>query len=358
MGTNNKILNEANFLQVLSKSKLDKNDFYTLIFADISEKAFEALAAKARLVTIQRFGMVKGLYIPLYLSNYCNNVCEYCGFSSNNKIERKTLTAKEILVELTDIFNKGFRNILLVSGEWNNFANIEYLKSAVEIVRKVGFHSISVELGALPQEYATMLTVAGAEAFVLYQETYHRPTYKKVHTQGKKMEYDYRIEGQARAIQGGFRKVSFGFLAGLYDVEEEAIEMFEHISYIKKKYWDAEIGISVPRITSAIGVDHTQYQVDDQLYARILMAYRLAFPEATISLSTRETSTFRDGMSDICVTHLSVESKTMPGGYHEEVEQSLEQFSVIDSRSLADMTKVLKDKGYDVHFKDWQRELS
>ena len=349
---------KLDFLRVLDKETIDVDDFRVLVYSDIDDSAFEKLAKKARQTTLKRFGRVKGLYIPLYLSNYCDNACAYCGFSKDNDIARKTLTFDEIEAELNDIYSRGFRNVLFVSGECINFKNIQYFKKSIEIAKDIGFHSICVELGALPEDYCKILTKAGAESFTLYQETYHEPTYKKVHIKGLKTDYKYRLNGQARALGGGFHRVLFGFLCGLYDARFEAIEMFKHIKNIRKKYWEAETGISLPRITNAEGVDHEKYKIDDKLYARILMAFRLAFPDIMIALSTRENKNFRDGMSDICVTHLSVESKTMPGGYHSANEDDLEQFSVNDSRTLQEMIQSLKSKNYDICVKDWQSELN
>jgi 2-iminoacetate synthase len=352
--------NLKNFSNILQKDHFDltEEDFACLICADIDDNLYEKLALKAREITLKRFGMVKGLYIPLYLSNFCNNSCIYCGFRKENKISRKTLTNEEIEQELTDIYQKGFRNILLVSGEWNNFENINYLANGVKIAKKIGFHSISVELGSLPEEYSKKLTEAGSEIFVLYQETYHPETYDKVHISGLKKNYQYRLDAHERALKAGFRKVNFGFLAGLFDAKFEALAMYQHLQYIRKNFYSAEIGISIPRITNAIGVDVEKYHVDDKLYARILMAFRLAFPDITISLSTRENKIFRDGMTDICITHLSVESKTMPGGYHSSNKQDLEQFAVVDDRNMSEIIFMLKNKGYDIHVKDWEQSLS
>ena len=347
-----------NFLKILSKDNLTEQDFACLVCADIDDSLSEKLALKARELTLKRFGMVKGLYIPLYLSNFCNNSCIYCGFRKDNKISRKTLTYSEIEQELTDIYKKGFRNILLVSGEWNNFENINYLEQSVLIAKKIGFQSISVELGSLPEEYSKKLSQAGSEIFVLYQETYHPETYDKVHISGLKKNYQFRLDAHERALKAGFRKANFGFLAGLFDARFEAISMFQHLKYIRQNFYSAEIGMSIPRITNAAGVDIQKYHVDDKLYARILMAFRLAFSDITISLSTRENQNFRDGMTDICITHLSTESKTMPGGYHSDNKEDLEQFAVVDNRNMSEMISMLKTKGYDIHVKDWHQSLN
>jgi 2-iminoacetate synthase len=343
---------------LLNKEHLSIEDFASIISADENDSVFyEKLARRAREITDMRFGFVKGLYIPLYLSNACHNSCTYCGFSMNNKVPRTTLTVEEVRSELLTIRKKGFSNILLVSGELKDFSNIDYLADCVKAARDAGFHSIAVELGALDEESSHLLAKSGAQSFVLYQETYHEGTYGRVHTGGLKRDYRYRLGGAERAIKAGFRQVALGFLAGLHDARFEALALYKHLSYLKERYWEVEYAVSFPRFNRASGVADFN-RISDKSYAKILMAFRLAFPEVSINLSTRETPEFRDGMSAICVTHLSIESKTQPGGYTESGTDRLEQFSIHDSRSLGEMTLALKSIGYDVHFKDWEMELN
>ncbi|GMT42958.1 MAG: thiamine biosynthesis protein ThiH [bacterium] len=343
---------------ILNNSRLNLKDFLAIISVDETDKDFfEELASKAQKLTRTRFGCVKGLYIPLYLSSSCHNVCSYCGFSKNNRVKRKTLNENEIRDELCEIYGKGFKNILLVSGELENFKNIEYLNSAVCIAKELGFHSIGVELGALDEPSASLLAKSGAQCFVLYQETYHQNSYKKTHLAGQKTDYDFRIDGAERAIRSGFRQVTLGFLAGLYDPHFDSSAFYEHLHYLKKKHWDIEFSISLPRLRRAYGMDNGFEIISDVKYAQILMGLRLAFPDAPINLSTRESARFRDGMANICATHLSVESKTTPGGYAREVD-GLEQFSVSDDRNIDELSRALNAMGYDVHFKDWEIELN
>jgi 2-iminoacetate synthase len=342
----------------IDKETLSIKDFSALISCEGSADFLEKLAAKAKALTGMRFGRVKGLYIPLYLSSSCHNVCTYCGFSKDNRVKRKTLSANEIANELNGIYEKGFRNILLVSGELHDFKNSKYLAAAVDTAKAVGFQSIAVELGALDDKSAALLARSGAQSFVLYQETYHKKTYAKVHPEGQKADYTFRIDGAERALDAGFRQVTLGFLAALYDPSFEALCLYSHIHYLKKKHWDVEFSISIPRMTYASGANDDFHKVSDTKYAQILMSFRLAFPEIAINLSTREAPEFRDGMANICVTHLSVESKTFPGGYVEEGGDLLEQFSIGDDRSLEELTGMLGRMGYDFHFKDWEMELN
>jgi 2-iminoacetate synthase len=345
-------------LNAIDGETVSLNDFAALVSFAGDTEFFERLAAKAKALTTMRFGRVKGLYIPLYLSSSCHNVCTYCGFSKNNRVKRKTLSESEIARELKGIYEKGFRNILLVSGELRDFKNSAYLGRAVVLARETGFQSIAVELGALDGGSATLLARSGAQSFVLYQETYHRPTYANVHPEGRKADFSFRLGGVERAIKAGFKQVTLGFLAGLYDPLYEAVALYSHIAYLKKEKWGVEFSMSIPRLKEAYGVVDGFQEVNDRKYAQILMAFRLAFPEIAINLSTREAAEFRDGMANICVTHLSVESKTFPGGYAEKGGDLLEQFSVGDSRSLLELAGTLDLMGYDIHFKDWEMELN
>ncbi len=360
---------ETGAYEALKKERIGIEDFGAILFHNrnvnnANDNGFtEKLAARARDITTKRFGLVKGLYIPLYLSSSCHNVCTYCGFSLRNKVERKTLNEGEIKKELHEIYEKGFRNILLVSGELDKFKNINYLAHAVAAAKDAGFHSIAVEIGALDESSARAVAEAGANSFVLYQETYHPETYRKVHIKGMKSDYAFRLAGVERAIDSGFKQVTIGFLAGLHDPLYESLALYQHLHYLKKKFWWVEFSVSFPRLSGAMGVNGGFRKVDDKTYARMLMAFRIAFPEVAINLSTRETPAFRDGMANICVTHLSVESKTTPGGYaskKSDLGESdlLEQFKVHDSRSLEEMTESLNKLGYDVHFKDWEMELN
>lgn len=345
-------------LNAISAEQLSPEDFMALITFSADEELYEKLAAKAKSLTQMRFGLVKGLYIPLYLSSSCHNCCTYCGFSKDNRVTRKTLSEEEIAGELKGIYEKGFRNILLVSGELHDFKNFAYLGMAVKTAQEVGFHSIAVELGALDSNSAQLLAKSGAQSFVLYQETYHRRSYADVHTDGQKTDYRFRLGGAERAIEAGFKQVTLGFLAGLSDPLFDALALYRHISYLKKEHWGVEISMSIPRLQEAYGVTTGFGRIDDRMYAQILMAFRLAFPEVPINLSTREPAAFRDGMANICVTHLSVESKTFPGGYTSKDGGLLEQFSVGDSRTLDELTGMLGGMGYDIHFKDWEMELN
>lgn len=335
---------------------MNEEEFLSLL-CDDSNIEIEEMAKKAKHVTEMRFGKVKSIYVPLYLSNICHNDCTYCGFSIRNIVKRKTLSVREIESELTYLYNRGYRNILLVSAERKNFQDISYLTRAVEIAKEIGFQSISVEYGAVSFEQAKMLKCAGAHNFVLYQETFDQEAYKKVHLFGLKRDYQHRIDGVERAIEAGFKHITLGFLGGLADYKFEALSLFRFINTLSRKYYDIQFGLSIPRLNDAKGATLGEYPISDLDFTKLLCAFRLAFPNMPILLSTRERAHLRDSLLNICITDLSCESKTTPGGY-EERSRELEQFSIHDERSLHELISTVHKQGFDVIFKDWEIDLS
>jgi 2-iminoacetate synthase len=334
----------------LSKDAKDLSlaDFNVLL-SDTASNFLEEIAERAKLLSEKHFGKSKGLYVPFYLSNACHNECTYCGFSISNKIRRKTLTLLEMEKELKEIYSRGHRQILLVSGELKDFKNIDYLNNSVLLAQKVGFSSIAVEFGALSVKDAGLLRKSGADKFVLYQETYHPHTYSKVHVKGKKTDYSYRLEGIDRAIQAGFSKVGCGYLAGLFENDYEALSIFNHFKFLQKEHWQVHFSLSIPRIKTAEGLKEIKYPLSDKKFAQTIFAFRLAFPQMPILLSTREDITLRDGLLNICITDLSCDSSTAP---RDNDEKHLEQFKISDPRSLAKISKDIRNHGFEIHLKD------
>ncbi|MBF0312522.1 MAG: radical SAM protein [Oligoflexia bacterium] len=326
-----------------------------------SLEQMEQEADQARLLTLERFGKSKGVYIPLYISNFCENSCTYCGFNKNNTHLRKTLLPKEIEQELLYIYKRGYRHVLLVAGEVNNEKYHKLLVESVALATRIGMQAISVEFGSISDQLMLELLNAGADCFVLYQETYHQEQYKKYHTAGRKSDYHYRIHSIERAIKAGFKKVTLGILGGLAPIDYDAKALFEHLSFIKQNYWDVQFSLSIPRINSAEGGIAGDFPLSDIDFTRTLIAFRLCFPEMPILLSTRERPEMRDGLLRICITHLSVESMTAPGGYSNSndcAHEELKQFNISDHRSFAEMAASLARFGFDLHTKDWQMELN
>lgn len=356
-------LSESEYLE-LKKNKISKLEVeralskeakdlsiadFNILLSDTASNFLEEMAFGAKALTEKYFGKSKGLYVPFYLSNACHNECTYCGFSISNKIRRKTLNLLEMEKELKGIYSRGHRQILLVSGELKDFKNIDYLNKSVLLAQKVGFSSIAVEFGSLSVEDAKLLRISGAEKFVLYQETYHPNTYSEVHLKGKKTDYSYRLEGINRAVEAGFSKVGCGYLAGLYENDYEALSIFNHFRSLQKEYWQVHFSLSIPRIKTAEGLKEIKYPLSDKRFAQTLFAFRLAFPQMPILLSTRENISLRDGLLNICITDLSCDSSTAP---RDNGEKHLEQFKISDPRSLEKISGDIRNQGFDIHLKD------
>ena len=218
------------------------------------------------------------------------------------------------------------------------------------MAKEIGFPSVAVEFGALEENLNRDLVKNGADQFVLYQETYHQPTYEKVHLKGKKRDYDYRMKGIKRAIDAGFKKISLGFLGGLYDFHFESLSLFRHLKELIKSHPECHFSLSFPRLTKAVGMDSFPFILSDIEYLKMLCTFRLAFPRVSINLSTRESIPMREAILKICANYISAESITSPG----QSENELNQFEIKDNRSLKELSSKIKSMGFNIHFKDWE----
>jgi len=324
----------------------------TLLSHD-AQKCLEQMAQKAQQITRQRFGNIIQLYAPLYISNFCINSCPYCAFNCRSKLPRTRLTIQQACKEADILASEGFRHILLVSGEDKNFITVPYL---VELAAKLRekFSSISIEIYPLDTQNYKKLFAAGIDGIALYQETYDRDDYARFHKSGPKSDYDWRFNTLSRAAEAGFRSLGLGFLIGLSDWRRQTLLMAEHASLLAKKYWQARVSFSFPRLRPAENVNENifKHMISDAQLAQMMIALRLCFPDCEIVLSTREKPAFRDNMAGICVTRMSAGSKTNPGGYSEQ-EQSLEQFQVADSRTSSQIAEMLSKKNLQPVWKDW-----
>ncbi|MEI1278993.1 2-iminoacetate synthase ThiH [Leptospira venezuelensis] len=352
--------------RVLSKSKLDIESALhtsylgkTLNFEDylslIHPTADSYLEEMARLAldwTKKRFGNTISLYMPMYLSNECRSSCVYCGFSFENKIPRKTLNESEIRAESEVLYSKGIRHLLILTGEDYSITNLEYLRSAVRILKSY-FDSISIEIYPMDREKYEVLITDGVEGLVVYQETYDPETYSEYHLRGMKKNMRYRLEAPDRGGLAGFRRIGVGALLGLSDPYGEMFRLGEHAYYLTKKYWRTTIQISLPRMRPAEGEFDKTIFVSDREYVRFLFALRLFLPDSGLVQSTRESIRMRDHLAGMPITHMSVESRTDPGGYSGGEE--LKQFEIEDSRKIEEFTEMLRKKGLDPVFKDFDR---
>jgi len=339
----------------LAKNKRNLDDFLALI-SPAAQPYLEEMAQQCHELTKKRFGKTIQMYAPLYLSNECQNICTYCGFSLDNKIKRKTLTDSEIKQEIKVLKNNGFDHVLLVTGEANYSVNINYFLNAIEQIKN-DFSIISVEVQPLSQEDYERLHEAGVYSVLVYQETYHQEVYKRYHTKGKKSNFDYRLETPDRIGKAGIHKIGMGVLLGLEDWRTDSFFNALHLDYLQKTYWQTKYSVSFPRLRPAEGIIEPNFIMDDKDLTQLICAYRLWNEDLEISISTRENEKFRNNIIPIGTTSMSAGSKTNPGGYIVD-PQSLEQFEISDERSAAEIAKIITQKGYEPVWKDWERAFS
>lgn len=339
----------------LAKSRKNLDDFLTLL-SPAANPYLEAMAQQAQQLTIQRFGKTIQLYAPLYVSNECQNICTYCGFSMDNKIRRKTLSTTELVMEALALKSMGVDHVLLVSGEANKIVDRAYFERAIQTLSPY-FSQISIEVQPLDQPDYELLQAAGTHAVLVYQETYHQEVYKQYHPKGKKSNFDYRLATPDRIAQSGFHKIGLGVLLGLEDWRVDSFFNALHIDYLQKRYWKTKYSVSFPRLRPAQGILEPNFSMEDRDLLQLICAYRLWNPDLEISISTREREKFRNHIIGLGVTSMSAASKTNPGGYVVD-PQSLEQFEISDERSMEDIKTIIRQAGYDPVMKDWDSSYS
>src|SRR5213083_619366 len=348
------------------------------LIAPKSDPELESMAQIARALTLQHFGRTMRLFAPLYLSNECINNCRYCGFSRDNPILRVTLSVEEVVAEARYLRDAGFRQILLVAGEHPKFVSGDYLAECVRALAP-DFPSIAIEVGPMASSDYVPIVRAGAEGLVVYQETYQRAVYAELHTAGPKRDFDYRLDCPERAYAAGFRRLGIGALFGLWRWQDEAIALAAHLEYLLQHCWRAQITVSLPRLRPAAGGFHPLFSMMDRELVQLVCALRITFPQLGIVLSTREHASLRDSLASIGVTMMSADSHTEPGGYtrrgrehlhqtvrgrivapeyHDDEDQlATAQFEVSDERSPAEIAAVLRRRGLEPVWKDWDQAL-
>ncbi len=338
-------------LSALSKPKRNLEDFKALI-SPAAAPHLEQMAQLSHQLTQKRFGKTIQMYIPLYLSNECQNICTYCGFSLDNKLKRKTLTDEEIIKEAKIIKSYGYDHILLVTGEANKTVGVDYIANAIELLRPYFAH-ISMEVQPLDQADYEKLIAVGLNTVLVYQETYHEANYKIYHPKGKKSNFHYRLDTPDRLGKAKIQKIGLGCLIGLEDWRTDSFFTALHLDYLEKTYWQTKYSISFPRLRPFSGGFTPKVNMSDKELVQLICAYRIFNEEIELSMSTREHKQFRDNIIKLGITSISAGSKTDPGGYADE-EDNLEQFEISDNRSPEVMAKVIKNQGYEVVWKDWE----
>jgi len=345
--------NQNDVAETLAKPTLSINDLPALL-SPAAEVFLEKMARKSHNLTLQRFGKTVLMYVPLYVSNYCTNLCVYCGFNAKNKVKRLALSVDEAVEESMLLHKMGFKHILLVSGEHPDYANVDFLAELSEKLRDM-FSSICVEVQPLSQNDYAKLIKHGVDCVTCYQETYSKETYSKVHPGGKKSDYNWRINTVERAAKAGIRKIGISPLYGLDNWRTEALFCGFHAYFLMTRYWQTHVSISFPRLRTAAGGFIPKFPLNDKGLAQLICAFRLVLPDAHLVLSTREPAETRDNMLPLGITQMSAASKTSPLGYSHSDEAG-EQFDVSDNRSAEEVAAAITKIGYEPVWKDWDRE--
>lgn len=305
----------------------------------------EEIAQKAQKETRKHFGNSVAIFTPLYIANYCENYCVYCGFNCHNKIKRAQLNAEEIEKEMQAIAETGLEEVLILTGESPNKSSVEYIGEACKIAKKY-FKLIGLEVYPMDSKDYAYLHECGADFVTVFQETYNSDKYKTLHLGGRKRIFPYRLNAQERAIMGGMRGVGFAALLGLDDFRKDALATGMHAYLLQKKYPHAEIAFSCPRLRPIINNDKINPKdVHEPQLLQIICAYRIFMPFASITISTRECERFRDNIIQIAATKISAGVNVGIGGHSQEEEKGDEQFGISDGRSVDEIYQMIEDNG-------------
>ncbi len=369
----------------LGRTHLSLEDFARLL-SPAAAGLLEPLCRRSQALTQQRFGKVIRLFAPLYLSNECINNCAYCGFSRDNPILRVTLAVEEVRREAQSLRDQGFRNLLLVAGEHPKFVSGDYMAACVRALHPE-WPSLSLEVGPMEVADYRPIVAAGAEGLVVYQETYDRTVYERMHTAGPKRNFDWRLETAERAYAAGFRRLGIGALYGLADWRREALAVAAHALYLLRHCWKAQVTISLPRLRPCAGEFEPLTTMSDRELVQLVAAFRLLLPDVGLVLSTREPAKLRDGLFPLGITLASAGSHTEPGGYTGAGRENIHrtergrivelaagasewaatagrstnatgQFEIADERSPEEIAALISRLGYEPVWKDWDAALS
>ncbi len=336
----------------LNRDHLSPYDLLNLLSPG-AEELLEEMAQKARKITHQYFGRTIGLYAPLYISDYCTNYCTYCGFNCQTDFNRTKLSLEQIDLEARAIADMGIRHILVLTGEAPSKTPMSYLLDAMEIMKKY-FSSIALEMFPMEEKDYRMLKEAGADSLTIYQEVYNRKIYREVHPKGRKADYTYRLLTPERGARAGFRAINIGTLFGLGEPRSEAFMTCLHAKYLEQEFSDVEVSLSLPRMTKAQGGIEPKNVLSDISFVQFMLAWRLFMPRLGITISTRESAAFRDRLIHLGATRYSAGSKTDVGGYAIKQSNATVQFEVTDTRSVDEITAMIRMNGYQPVFKDWE----
>ncbi|MBP7216526.1 MAG: 2-iminoacetate synthase ThiH [Candidatus Omnitrophica bacterium] len=343
-------VSSSRVLQILQKESIAQDDFFILL-SEAAQPHLERMAQRAQQITVDNFGKTIGLYAPLYISNFCENECLYCGFNRANTIVRKKLKPEEVAQEARVIAQSGIQHLLLLTGESRQQSPLTYIKECVRQLRD-HFASIAVEIYPLSTEEYKELVQEEVDGLTIYQETYDSTLYAKLHPRGPKQDYQFRLDAPMRGCAAGMRQVTIGVLLGLGDWRFDVFCVGLHALWLQRHYPEVEIGVALPRLQKHIGDFSGCCPVSDREFVQILLALRLLLPRASISLSTRETQTLRANLIGLGVTRMSAGSHTEVGGYALS-EKTEGQFAIADESSVTQVMQMIRARGYQPVLKDW-----
>lgn len=335
----------------LSHDTCTVEDFKALL-SPAAQPFLEQMAQRAQIETQKHFGNTVYIFTPLYIANYCENYCVYCGFNCYNKIRRLQLSYEQIEHEMKVIADSGMEEILILTGESKAKSDIKYIGEACKLARKY-FKMVGLEVYPVNSEDYKYLHECGADYVTVFQETYDSDKYETLHLMGHKRVWPYRFESQERALMGGMRGVGFSALLGLSDFRKDALATALHVYYLQRKYPWAEMSISCPRLRPIINNDKINpHDVHETQLCQIICAYRNFLPFAGITVSSRESASFRNGIAKIAATKVSAGVSTGIGdheskytGENDGDAEGDEQFEINDSRSIDTMYKDMSSEG-------------
>lgn len=335
----------------LAHDRCTIEDFKALL-SPAAEPFLEQMAQKAQLETRKHFGNTVYLFTPLYIANYCENYCVYCGFNCYNHINRMKLTPEQIEHEMKIIADSGMEEILILTGESRVQSNVTYIGEACKLARKY-FRMVGLEIYPVNTDEYRYLHECGADYVTVFQETYDTEKYETLHLLGHKRVWPYRFDAQERALRGGMRGVAFSALLGLSDFRKDALATALHVYYLQRKYPQAEMSLSCPRLRPIINNDKiSPLDVGEKQLCQIICAYRLFLPFVGITVSSRESASFRNGIVKIAATKVSAGVSTGIGDHESKYigkkpddAAGDEQFEINDSRSLQKMYQDIADEG-------------
>lgn len=335
---------ENDVLQALEHDTKTIEDFKALL-SPAALPFLEEIAQQAQAETRKHFGNSINMFTPLYISNYCENYCVYCGFNCHNKIHRAKLNYEEIEKEMQAIAKTGLQEVLLLTGESKKMSDVEYIGEACKIARKY-FKVVGLEVYPMNSDEYSYIQKCGADYVTVFQETYNSDKYETLHLAGHKRVFPYRLETQERALMGGMRGVGFAALLGLSDFRKDAFATGIHAYLIQRKYPHAEIAFSCPRLRPIINNDKINPKdVHEPQLLQVICAYRLFMPFASITISTRECQRFRDNIVQIAATKISAGVDVGIGGHSNGEKKGDEQFEISDGRNVKEVYDALCKNG-------------